>query len=388
MNDNFSDYFYQELLIIYVMMTAIKLKSKAIFLSMAIITFSIVCNAQVDSIDYLGQTPPSNVPQIFAPGIVSVANRYEYGLSVSPDGKEIFFTCEDPGDGLMKVVKDSNTWNSPKLANLRNINSWEFEAFYTQAGDSLFFTSKEDNKQQLYFLTKTETRWGDAKKLISAVNDDDVMWCSFSANGNMYYTKTSDLNSYCSKKVDGVYQAGVKVADGAHPYVSSDESYFLYNGANGGIYIKFRDNDEKSWGSPIKLNNSINTSYGETCPSLSPDEKYMFFCRYSNKSDIYWVSTEFIKELNKPTNSVIQSIEQNIQVYPNPTKGKLDINFGKLNTKNAVVEICNIAGSVVLSNTFQNITTATIDLTGNPKGIYLVNISIDGQKLSKKICIE
>jgi hypothetical protein len=286
----------------------------------------------------------------------------------------------------MKVVKDSNKWSSPKLANLRKNNVWEFEAFYTQAGDSLFFTSKDGGKQQFYYMTKTDTGWGAAKKLVSAVNDDDVMWCSFSGNGNMYYTKTTDFNSYCSKKVDGVYQAGVKVADGAHPYVSSDESYFLFNGANGGIYIKFKDIDGKSWGSPIKLNSSINTSYGETCPSLSPDEKYMFFCRYSNKSDIYWVSTDFIKELKKPINSVIQSIEHKIKVFPNPTKDKINIDFGLQRHKTVTVEIADLYGKSISLNTYQNISNASIYLTGYSKGFYMISVNIDGQKFREKIC--
>jgi hypothetical protein len=344
--------------------------------------------SQSDTIDYLGQTPPGDVPQIFASDIVSVNNRYEYGLSVSPNGKEIFFTCEEPGNGLMRIVKEGKTWSLPQLANLRKINAWEFEAFYTQLGDSLFFTSKDGAKQQFYYVTKTDTGWGEVNKLVSAVNDDDVMWCSFSHNGNMYYTKTSDFGSYCSKKVNGVYQAGEKVANGPHPYVSSDESFFLFNGTNGGIYIKFKEADGTSWSKAIKLNNSINTSYGETCPSLSPDEKYMFFCRYTNKSDIYWVSTDFIKELKNPTNSFIPTFEQNIQISPNPTNGIINISFGEQAYKNAIIEITSIGGKQILSTTFKNITTATIDISGNPIGVYLISLSIDGKNLNKKICLE
>jgi hypothetical protein len=365
-----------------------KMKRKVILISIIIGLISNSLLSQSDTIDYLGQTPPGDVPQAFAPGIVSLNNRYEYGLSVSPNGKEIFFTCEEPGNGLMRITKNDSTWSSPHLADLRKTNTWEFEAFYTKEGDSLFFTSKDGNKQQLYYVTKTDSGWGEAKKLISAVNDDDVMWCSFSDNGNMYYTKTSDFSSYCSKKVDGVYQAGEKVASGAHPYISSDESFFLFNGANGGIYIKFKEADGTSWGQAIKLNSNINTSYGETCPSLSPDEKYMFFCRYTNKSDIYWVSTDFIKVLKNRTNIDIQTFEQNIQFSPNPTKGIINISFGEQANKNAVVEINSIEGKQILLKTFKNISTVTTDITGNPNGVYIIRLSIDGQKLNRKICLE
>lgn len=203
------------------------MKTKVLFISLFIGLISNNLYSQSESIDYLGQTPPGNVPLIFAPGVVSVNNRYEYGLSVSPNGKEFFFTCEEPGDGLMRIVKEGNIWSSPQLANLRKSNIWEFEAFYTRTGDSLVFTSNDGDKQQFYYATKTDTGWGEVNKLISAVNDDDVMWCSFSDNGNMYYLKTSDFCSYYSKKENGVYQTGVKVSSGAYPYVSADESFIL-----------------------------------------------------------------------------------------------------------------------------------------------------------------
>src|SRR5512145_203655 len=84
--------------------------------------------------DYLGQTPPGSTPEIFAPDIVSVTGRYEYGVALSPDGDEIFFTAEDPGHGLMITRRVDGEWTTPKVANLRGVNQWEFEAFYTRDG--------------------------------------------------------------------------------------------------------------------------------------------------------------------------------------------------------------------------------------------------------------
>jgi len=91
--------------------------------------------------DYLGQTPPGLTPEIFAPDIISVEGRYEYGLAVSPDGDEIFFTADDPGRGLTVVRRVDDTWTTPKVANLRGNGSWEFEAFYTVDGQRLYFAT-------------------------------------------------------------------------------------------------------------------------------------------------------------------------------------------------------------------------------------------------------
>jgi hypothetical protein len=51
-----------------------------------------VLGQSVASGPYFGQTPPGTTPVIFAPGILSLANRMEARLAFSPDGNECFFT--------------------------------------------------------------------------------------------------------------------------------------------------------------------------------------------------------------------------------------------------------------------------------------------------------
>ena len=68
-------------------------------------------NAQDETWKYLNQTPPGDIPEVFAPGIVSVSDRYEYGLSISPDGKQIIFKGEEDGpNGLLTIVKKDTGW--------------------------------------------------------------------------------------------------------------------------------------------------------------------------------------------------------------------------------------------------------------------------------------
>jgi hypothetical protein len=44
---------------------------------------------------YLGQPPPAgNQPQLFAPGVVSLQDRYEFGSVFSRDGKEFCYAVE------------------------------------------------------------------------------------------------------------------------------------------------------------------------------------------------------------------------------------------------------------------------------------------------------
>lgn len=248
------------------------------------------------------ENPPDSIPKIFAKGIISVQDRYEYGISISPNYDEIFFTAERPGDGLMVMKKlDNESWTYPKVANLRGNDSEEFEAFYTSDGQKLYFSSLVNDTSRLWFSEKEKTTWSTPKLLESPVNDTPVFWATFTNTNTMYYTNLADFKIYKSEPLNGQYPttkfAGIPY--GIHPTVSKDESFILFNYRRD-LYVAFR-NSENKWGDPIKLEAPISSSeFSETCPCLSPDEKYIFFSRYNDtndKSDFYWVSSSIIEHL-------------------------------------------------------------------------------------------
>jgi Tol biopolymer transport system component len=248
--------------------------------------------------------PPDSIPKIFAKGIISIPDRYEYGLSISPNYDELFFTAEKPAKGLMVMKKlDDGHWSIPETANLRGDSSWEFEAFYTPNGQKLYFASDVKDTSRLWFSIKEKTKWSAPKLLESPVNDTPVFWATFTNNNTMYYTNLAVFKIFRSQIIDNQYKKteNVGLPFGIHPYVSKDESFILFNG-KGDIYITFRDRLDK-WTEPIKLGKLINTSeYDETCPSLSPDGKFIFFSRYNDlnqKSDIYWVSSSIIEKTRR-----------------------------------------------------------------------------------------
>ncbi|UCG62319.1 MAG: PD40 domain-containing protein [Candidatus Zixiibacteriota bacterium] len=270
-------------------------------LSLALIGIGAAQESPVQTGEYLGQVPPDSIPEIFAPGIISVEGRYEYGLAVSPDGNEIFFTADGPGDGLMVMRQVDGVWTKPEAANLTGKGIWEFEAFYTVDGSKVFFSAIEEvRKSRIWYSERDTTGWTSATMLESPVNSVDVFWATFTKDGTIYYTDINQGKIFRSKLVDGAYKVteDVGLPFGVHPFISPDESFILFN-AKDDLYITFRQ-DDTTWGEPLSLGDQINSSYGETCPSLSPDGKYIFFSRYNEpeeKSNIYWVSSKVIEKL-------------------------------------------------------------------------------------------
>jgi hypothetical protein len=60
---------------------------------------------------YFGQTPPGDTAVVFAPGVISRTDRYETGITFSPDGNEVYFEASGdsyPG-GVYFTKRDNNT---------------------------------------------------------------------------------------------------------------------------------------------------------------------------------------------------------------------------------------------------------------------------------------
>ncbi len=255
---------------------------------------------------------PDTIPTIFGKGIITIEDRAEFGLAISPSYDEIFFTAGDPDGGLMFIKKKNDgSWSSPKLANLRGDNEFEMEAFYTSDGEQLYFTSGDTtDTNRIWRSVKEKSGWSKAELLNSPVNKTFVFWATFTNTSTMYYNNLAVAKIYRSELVDGKYSKTSDVGiEGFqfHPTIAADESYILFNSrrpdgfGEHDIYIVFKTN-KGSWTAPINLGEQINTDVSETCPSISPDGKFIFFSRYNDlndKPDIYWVSSSVINNLKR-----------------------------------------------------------------------------------------
>jgi hypothetical protein len=99
-------------------------------------------------------------------------------------------------------------------------------------------------------------------------------------------------------------------------------------------------------------------------------------------SDVFKITVEASNGIESP------ELGGDFSIFPNPTSGRFEITFSSSPLHQASVEIYNLQGNRVLSKTFQNTTSATIDLTDQPKGIYLMKSCTGGASHNQKVCIE
>lgn len=263
--------------------------------------------------DYLGQPLPGDSAVIFAPGIVSVNGRYEYGVSFTPDLEEIYFTGKRKGERtsvyFSKLI--DKKWTNPKKANLtKGKKRSEFEAFVNLSGKRIYFTAHDSSDVRIWYASRSENWWSNAKKLDSPINDDMVFYPNEAKNGDLFYKNVSKGKMYYAPNKNGkfpeIFEAGIEY--GSHGFIAPLQDFMLIDARKENdktkdkdIHVCFKKKDG-TWTKPINLGSGVNSKFNETCPSITPDGKYLFFSRYNEEGglpNIYWVSSNIIKKLKE-----------------------------------------------------------------------------------------
>lgn len=265
---------------------------------------------------YFGQKAPGLIPQVFAPGIISIKGRSEYGMSFTPDLNEMYFTGQEkygiPADIFFSKRKN-NQWTAFEKANFtQGEKAGEMEPNVSDDGKRIYFTAynADFTDTKIWYVNRQKDGWSKAIKLDSPVNDDEVMTSTLASNGDLYYTNLSKkFSTYYSPRIKDEYPKAKKadIPFGGHAFISPSQDYLLVDSRNkedenrkdADIYVYFKKNDG-TWTKPINLGIDVSSTYDETVTTVTPDGKYLFFSRRTENGerlDLYWVSTEVIERL-------------------------------------------------------------------------------------------
>ncbi len=80
-------------------------------------------------------------------------------------------------------------------------------------------------------------------------------------------------------------------------------------------------------------------------------------------------------------------LQQQVQVFPNPTKGKITVSLSEFPFNRADIQVTNLVGEEVYSGTIISNKLSDIDLYGNSPGVYFVSLIIDGLRVNKKVVL-
>lgn len=244
---------------------------------------------------------PDTTAQVFLPGIVS-SPAQEYGLTVTEDWTEIYFTrSEGDKPTIMMVTCADDELHLPVAAPFsgRFIDS---HPCLLPGGQWMVFVSRRPcsgAKQALnpWMVERTESGWSAPKPFGKPVIDQTVHAPSISSIGTIFASGIIKLRV----NEEGYLPVEELLPDieGYTPAVAADESYLVFSarrrGGFGGtdLYVVFAASEGR-WSEPENLGTGINTEHVEGSPTLSIDGRYLFFSRHE---DIWWVSTDVIEKL-------------------------------------------------------------------------------------------
>jgi Tol biopolymer transport system component len=240
--------------------------------------------------------------------------------SFSPDGNEVFWTANRPPGPDNKewfaysltMQRENGRWSAPR------VTPFDGMPRFPPDGRRVYFHSRED----IWVVEKQGEDWSEPRclGLISRFPELKAVYMpSVTLTGTLYFIAPAhDSGIYRAELVNGEYTKPQLVPRNINlppfhnwaPFIAPDESYLLFSSNrtgslddHGDLYISRRQADG-SWTDPVSLGEPVNSPVQEVFPGLSPDGKYLFFCRYTpgHNNDVYWVSAATVPALRSMTN--------------------------------------------------------------------------------------
>ena len=233
--------------------------------------------------------------KIFEPGLIS--DNQAFGLTISPNGKELLFVKSYGGRDTLQIYQSSKingVWQKPVLAFFADPNYKQIDPAFSPDGKTILFNSLSSPQYSfdIYALHQTDTGWTKPFRLSDSINTElSDFYATISTNKNIYFTKRTKSNDiYVSHFKDGNYQKAIPLdktintdLSESNPYISAQEDFLIFFSdlkagfGESDLYISF--SKKGKWSYPINLGEKVNSKIGEFCPSIDYATKAFLFSR-------------------------------------------------------------------------------------------------------------
>ncbi|MBN1971203.1 MAG: PD40 domain-containing protein [Candidatus Delongbacteria bacterium] len=272
--------------------------------------------------EYFGQTKPELIPDIFMDKVISGKGHTHGSVTFTPNLDEVYWDERIDENSFHRIYYSKcvdNLWTAPEIVEfIKNMDA--DSPVLSPDGNKLFFNSrwtKNDGpvsgKERIWFIERDKNgNWTSLNLVCDAINNEPLHWqVSVDSSGNLFFGSErkgslGEDDIFCSLLVDDKYQTPINLGQAVNsslhestPCIAADGSYLLFTrivNKKDCFFISVR-NEDKTWQEPINITNLYPDIFG-TCPKISPDNKYIFFNRYENRTaNVYWVSINILNEI-------------------------------------------------------------------------------------------
>ena len=148
---------------------------------------------------YLGQKPPGMTPEIFAPEILNSISMIHGRISFSPDGSEVFWSCNAAPVQSRWYMKQNKAgeWSRPEKS-FFSIEFTENMLSYSSDGNRIFFHSRRSlqgngspKDKDIWYRDRSGEGWSDPVNIGTPVNSTSMDESSpnIAENGILYFCR-------------------------------------------------------------------------------------------------------------------------------------------------------------------------------------------------------
>lgn len=233
--------------------------------------------------------------KLFEPEMVS--DNQAFGLTISPNGKELFYVKSFGGRDTLQIFysqKINGKWQKPTLAPFADRGYRQIDPAFSPDGQIVLFNSlsNTDSSFDIFFSRKTQSGWSAPERFSDSINTTaSDFYATVSKNKNIYFTRRVNSNDiYVSYYKNNQYLKAVPidstvntVGNESNPYISPNEDYLIFFAdykegfGETDLYISFRKDNK--WSYPINLGSEINSKIGEFCPAIDFKNNLFLFSR-------------------------------------------------------------------------------------------------------------
>lgn len=254
-----------------------------------------------------------------------------------------------------------------------------------------FNTSQED--QVFTFYQKGSVIYAGGFNALYKTTDFGAHWTSsnngiypgsevkgITGSGNDLYAVTSGSGNIYKSTNNGA--SWFKVNNGIpaiiHLNTITNVNGILYAGSDSGVYKS--ENNGASWS---LINTGLLPQHNAVCFAVQNNKLFL-----GTDATAVWQTPLSINKTDAVEAKSLTVPTFSINVFPNPSKGYLRI-IMKGYTGAAVFTITNSVGETVYAKS-ENINNneVAVDITNQPKGIYLISIKTSGNTITKKVVLE
>ena len=295
-----------------------------------LVSLSHDCEAQVVSYGLASEAGLAKTAKPFAPEFFGGLEKLtRFGMAISDDNRECYFAVALNENGLFREEirvtrrEEDGGWTKPQPILPEEKKYKYVDPHFSPDGKRLFFiytkpasesNAPKDQKFDIWYIKRKATGWSDPINVAAPIstNEAEEYFVSLTSTETMFFgSNRADSNNFdlYSARLgkNGRYENPQPLAGRvntkeyeADVFVAPDESYIVFSSSGredcrrqSDLYVSFKDTLGK-WSAGVNLGDGVNSDQQEFAPSISRDQKVLFFSR---GGVIHWVNASEIHKL-------------------------------------------------------------------------------------------